>query len=228
MKKEDAANEEIGQIKETGSILTGGDGPNPIFCLTIIGQIEGHFLLPPDNKTTKYEHIIPQLVAIEQSEEIKGLLIILNTVGGDVEAGLAIAELVAGMKKPTVSLVLGGGHSIGVPLAIAGMHSFIVPSASMIIHPVRLNGTVIGTEQTYNYFSLVQTKIIDFVVEHSGITRDKFGELLQNTSQLANDVGSILYGREAVEAGLIDSLGGLSDALACLHEKIRQNRAGAY
>jgi len=195
-----------------------------IQCLLIVGHIEGHQVLPDDNKTTKYEQVMPVLASVEESHEIDGLLIMINTVGGDVEAGLAIAELIAGMKKPTVTLVLGGGHSIGVPLAVAGMHSFIVPSASMIIHPVRLNGTVIGTEQTYNYFSLVQTKIIDFVVEHSGITRDKLGELLSNTSQLANDVGSILYGREAVEAGLIDSLGGLSDALACLHEKIRQNR----
>ena len=174
-----------------------------------------------EHKTTKYEHIMPVLASIEESPDIEGLLVLINTAGGDVEAGLAIAELIAGMVTPTVSLVLGGSHSIGVPLAVAAKRSFIVPSASMIIHPVRLSGTVIGTQQTYNYFSLVQEKIIDFVVSHSRIERKAFQALLSNTSQMANDVGSILYGKEAVEAGLIHELGGLHDALTFLHGAIQ-------
>lgn len=191
-----------------------------IHCLTIVGQVEGHQVLPEDNKTTKYEHIMPLLAAVEESEEIKGLLILLNTVGGDVEAGLGIAELIAGMKKPTVSLVLGGGHSIGVPLAVAAQKSFIAPSAAMTIHPVRLNGVVIGVPQTYNYFSRIQERIVSFVTTHSNVTREKYYELMMATDELANDVGSVIYGEEAVSCGLIDSIGTLSDALDYLHGKM--------
>lgn len=191
-----------------------------IHCLTIVGQVEGHQVLPEDTKTTKYEHIMPLLAAVEESEEIKGLLILLNTVGGDVEAGLGIAELIAGMKKPTVSLVLGGGHSIGVPLAVAASRSFIAPSAAMTIHPVRLNGVVIGVPQTYNYFSRIQERIVSFVTSHSHVSREKYTELMMQTDELANDVGSVIYGEEAVSCGLIDSIGTLSDALDYLHDKM--------
>ena len=191
-----------------------------IHCLTIVGQVEGHQVLPEDTKTTKYEHIMPLLAAVEESEEIKGLLILLNTVGGDVEAGLGIAELIAGMKKPTVSLVLGGGHSIGVPLAVAAQKSFIAPSAAMTIHPVRLNGVVIGVPQTYNYFSRIQERIVSFVTSHSHVSREKYTELMMQTDELANDVGSVIYGEEAVACGLIDSIGTLSDALDYLHDKM--------
>ena len=177
-------------------------------------------MLPEDTKTTKYEHIMPLLAAVEESEEIKGLLILLNTVGGDVEAGLGIAELIAGMKKPTVSLVLGGGHSIGVPLAVAAKRSYIAPSAGMTIHPVRLNGVVIGAAQTYNYFARIQERIVSFVTSHSAVSRDRYNELMMATDVLANDVGSVIYGEEAVQCGLIDCVGTLSDALAWLHGEI--------
>lgn len=200
------------EIKELGSSKTEG-----IHCLTIIGHIEGHQIMPEDTKTTKYEHIMPLLAAVEESEEIKGLLILLNTVGGDVEAGLGIAELIAGMKKPTVSLVLGGGHSIGVPLAVAAKRSFIAPSAAMTIHPVRLNGVVIGVPQTYNYFARIQERIVGFVTSHSNISRERYMELMMTTDELANDVGSVIYGEEAVKYGLIDGIGTLSDALEYLH-----------
>lgn len=200
------------EIKELGSTSQGS-----IHCLTIVGQIEGHQLLPEDAKTTKYEHILPLIAAVEESPEIEGLLILLNTMGGDVEAGLAMAELIAGMKKPTVSLVLGGGHSIGVPLAVAAKRSLIAPSAAMTIHPVRVNGVVIGVPQTYNYFSRIQERIVSFVTEHSNISREDYLRLMTNTDELANDVGSVIYGSEAVELGLIDSLGTLSDALDWLH-----------
>lgn len=203
------------EIRETGSA-----GAGSIHCLTIVGQIEGHQLLPEDAKTTKYEHILPLIAAIEETPDIKGLLIMLNTMGGDVEAGLAIAELIAGMKKPTVSLVLGGGHSIGVPLAVAAKYSLIAPSAAMTIHPVRINGVVIGVPQTYHYFSRIQDRITGFVTEHSKITREKYMSLMTNTDELANDVGSVIYGAEAVESGLIDALGTLSDALDYLHGQI--------
>lgn len=207
-------------IESLGSTQSGTkDGM--IHCLTIVGQIEGHQVLPEDTKTTKYEHIMPLLAAVEESEEIKGLLILLNTVGGDVEAGLGIAELIAGMKKPTVSLVLGGGHSIGVPLAAAAKKSFIAPSAAMTIHPVRLNGVVIGVPQTYNYFSRIQERIVSFVTGHSNITREKYFELMMATDELANDVGSVIYGEEAVSCGLIDSIGTLSDALDWLHSEMK-------
>lgn len=202
----------LDEIKELGTQKSGS-----IQCLTIVGQIEGHQILPEDTKTTKYEHVMPLLAAVEEAPEIKGLLILLNTVGGDVEAGLAISELIAGMKKPTASLVLGGGHSIGVPLAVAAQHSFIAPSAAMTIHPVRLNGVVIGVPQTYNYFARIQERIVSFITAHSHIDRAKLTELMTATEEIANDVGSIIHGEEAVKFGLIDSVGTLSDALAYLH-----------
>ena len=196
-----------------------------IHCLTIIGQIEGHQVLPETTKTTKYEHVIPQIAAIEESPEIEGLLILLNTVGGDIEAGLAIAELIAGMKKPTVSLVLGGGHSIGVPLAVCAKKSMIVPTASMTIHPVRISGTVIGAPQTYHYFDRIQDQIVEFVCKNSRVDREEFMRLMLATDELATDVGSVVYGDQAVSIGLIDRLGGLSDALSCLHRMIeKQNK----
>ena len=187
-----------------------------IHCLSIIGQIEGHYFLPEGQKATKYEHIIPELVEIEESGEIDGLLIILNTMGGDVEAGLAIAEMIASMKKPTVSLVLGGGHSIGVPLATAAKRSFIVPSATMTIHPVRVNGVVLGAPQTFHYFEEMQKRIVKFICEHSSSTPDIIRELMMRPDELATDIGSIIEGREAVEYGIIDAIGGLSDALDAL------------
>ncbi len=196
-----------------------------IHCLTIIGQIEGHQVLPETTKTTKYEHVIPQIAAIEESPDIDGLLILLNTVGGDIEAGLAIAELIAGMKKPTVSLVLGGGHSIGVPLAVCAKKSMIVPTASMTIHPVRISGTVIGAPQTYHYFDRIQDQIVEFVCKNSKVDREEFMHLMLTTDELATDVGSVVYGDQAVSIGLIDRLGGLSDALSCLHRMIeKQNK----
>lgn len=207
------------ELKELGAAPARG-AQGVIHCLSIIGQIEGHQLLPEDTKSTKYEHVMPLLAAVEESEDIKGLLILLNTVGGDVEAGLGIAELIAGMKKPTVSLVLGGGHSIGVPLAVAAKRSLIAPSAAMTIHPVRLNGVVIGVPQTYNYFARIQERIVGFVTGHSNISRVRLNELMMATDELANDVGSVIYGREAVECGLIDDLGTLSDALQWLHDEI--------
>ncbi len=191
-----------------------------IQCLTIVGQIEGHQLLPEDAKTTKYEHVLPLIAAVEESPEIKGLLILLNTMGGDVEAGLAIAELIAGMRKPTVSLVLGGGHSIGVPLAVAAKRSMVAASAAMTIHPVRLNGVVIGVPQTYNYFARIQERIVGFVTGHSRVSRKEYLRLMTNTDELANDIGSVIYGEEAVRLGLIDTLGTLSDALGYLHAEI--------
>lgn len=191
-----------------------------IQCLTIVGQIEGHQLLPEDAKTTKYEHVLPLIAAVEESPEIKGLLILLNTMGGDVEAGLAIAELIAGMSKPTVSLVLGGGHSIGVPLAVAAKRSMVAASAAMTIHPVRLNGVVIGVPQTYNYFARIQERIVGFVTAHSRVSREEYLRLMTNTDELANDIGSVIYGEEAVRLGLIDTLGTLSDALGYLHALI--------
>lgn len=204
---------------ETGSITVSKDG-HFIHCLTIIGQIEGHYILPSQNKTTKYEHVIPQLVAIEESREIEGLLIILNTVGGDVEAGLAIAELLSTMKTPTASLVLGGGHSIGVPLAVSCRRSFIVPSATMTVHPVRMNGLVLGVPQTLSYFEKMQDRIVNFVANNSKISAEKFRELMMITGELVMDVGTVLDGEGAVESGLIDELGGLSNALDFLNRAI--------
>lgn len=211
-----------GDIKELGSVETFG-GRHRIFCLTVIGEIEGHSILPEQSKTTKYEHILPQLVAVEESGEIEGLLILLNTIGGDVEAGLAIAELISGMRKPSVSFVLGGGHSIGVPLAVSAKHSFIAPSATMTIHPVRTNGLVIGVPQMMNHFTRMQERITDFVVKNSKIEKDKFSELLMNTGELVTDVGSVLSGQAAVETGLIDSLGSLSEVIDCLYGMIESN-----
>ncbi len=205
----------LDEIREMGAAQTG-----KIHCLSIVGQIEGHQILPEDAKTTKYEHILPLLAAIEETPEIKGLLILLNTVGGDVEAGLAIAELIAGMRKPTVSLVLGGGHSIGVPLAVSAERSLIAASAAMTIHPVRINGVVIGVPQTYAYFSRIQERILGFVTAHSRVSREDYLRLMNKTDELANDVGSVIYGEEAVDLGLIDAVGSLSDALDWLHARI--------
>lgn len=206
---------------ETGSITVKKNG-HFIHCLTVIGQIEGHYILPSQNKTTKYEHVIPQLVAIEESQDIDGLLIILNTVGGDVEAGLAIAELLSTMKTPTASLVLGGGHSIGVPLAVSCKKSFIVPSATMTVHPVRMNGLVLGVPQTLSYFEKMQDRIVNFVESNSKISGKAFRELMMKTGELVMDVGTVLDGEGAVECGLIDELGGLSDALDFLNRSIEE------
>lgn len=195
-----------------------------IQILTIIGQIEGHQVLPPSSKTTKYEHIMPLLAMVEESDEVDGLLVLLNTVGGDIEAGLGIAELISSMSKPTVSLVLGGGHSIGVPLAVSAKRSFIGPSAAMTIHPVRLTGLVIGVPQTFYYFERIQERIVQFVVANSSVKEKDFTDLVMKTGELAADVGSVVYGEEAVELGLIDRIGGLSDALECLHEMIAERR----
>ena len=207
------------QIMQTGSV-TVTRAKHVIHCLTIVGQIEGHYILPPQNKTTKYEHVIPQLVAIEQDPSIEGLMIILNTVGGDVEAWLAIAELISGMKKPTVSLVLGGGHSIGVPLACSARQSFIAPSATMTVHPVRMNGLVLGVPQTLSYFDRMQERIVRFVTDNSKISSKDFRRLMMNTGELVTDVGTVLDGQQAVEAGLIDRLGGLGDAIDALYQLI--------
>lgn len=211
------------QIIDTGIVAT--NAKHAIHCLTVIGQIEGHYILPPQNKTTKYEHIIPALVAIEQDPDIEGLLIILNTVGGDVEAGLAISELIAGMRKPTVSIVVGGGHSIGVPLAVSARRSFIVPSATMTIHPVRMNGLLLGIPQTLSYFDRMQERIINFVTKNSGISASRFKELMMKKDELVMDVGSVVDGDTAVKEGLIDSLGGLSDAVQCLYDMIESDEA---
>ena len=208
-------------IYHSGSVTTEG-GRHKIHCLTIIGQIEGHYILPPQNKTTKYEHVIPQLVAIEEDQSIRGLLVILNTVGGDVEAGLAIAELLSGMKTPTVSLVLGGGHSIGVPLAVSTRYSFIAPTATMTVHPVRMTGLVLGVPQTMSYFEQMQERIVRFVADNSRISADRFRSLMLATGQLVMDVGTVLDGEAAVKEGLIDSLGSLSDALDKLCDMIEE------
>lgn len=207
-------------IKELGQSNVIPEYDSNIHAMTIIGQIEGHVVLPPQNKTTKYEHLIPQLVAIEQNPKIKGLLVILNTVGGDVEAGLAIAEMIASMSKPTVSLVLGGGHSIGVPIAVAADHSFIADTATMTIHPIRLTGLVIGVPQTYEYLDKMQDRVVKFVINNSSITEDRFRELMFRTGQLARDIGTVLVGEDAVRHSLIDDVGGLGDAVKRLNELI--------
>lgn len=212
---------DIQPIVDLGSSLIRTD-QGTIYVLTIVGQIEGHQLLPPTSKSTKYEHVLPLLATIEGSTEIDGLLILLNNGGGDVEAGLAISEVIASMSKPTVSLVLGGSHSIGVPLAVSAKKSFIAPSAAMTIHPVRLNGLVIGVPQTFYYFERIQERILQFVTANSHIKREAFTKLMLQTGELAADVGSVIYGKEAVKLGLIDHLGGLSDALACLHQRMRE------
>ena len=216
-KKQSSSLCDMDSIIKSGSVTAEGTSGS-IHCLSIIGQIEGHYILPEGQKATKYEHLIPLLVAIEESEDIDGLLIVLNTMGGDVEAGLALAEMIASMKKPTVSLVLGGGHSIGVPLATSAKRSFIVPSATMTIHPVRINGLVIGVPQTFHYFDEMQKRIISFICKHSSASPDKIRELMMRPDELATDVGSIIDGDEAVRYGIIDSVGGLSDALSALKE----------
>ncbi len=214
------------QIIEMGSI-TSARGKHVIHCLSIVGQIEGHFTLPPQNKTTKYEHVIPQLVAIEQDPEIEGLIIVLNTVGGDVEAGLAIAELIAGMKKPTVSLVLGGGHSIGVPLAVSARCSFIAPSATMTIHPVRMNGVVLGVPQTLSYFDKMQERIINFITQNSKVDAKRLHALMMQTGEMVMDVGTIIDGEQAVKEGIIDRLGSLSEAIEELYSMIEEEKGNA-
>lgn len=222
--KKNQLEEEREQVREFGSaLLEGKDGS--IYTLTIIGQVEGHQLLPETVKTTKYEHVLPLLATIEESDDIDGLLILLNTVGGDIEAGLAIAEMIAGMKKPTVSLVLGGGHSIGIPLAVSAKRCMIAPTASMTIHPVRMTGVVVGAPQTYQYFNRIQEQIVDFVTANSRISREKFLKYMMATGEIATDVGSVVYGREAVQVGLVDQLGSVGDALAYLHREIEKNRS---
>ncbi len=213
-------------LTELGGMPVGGRAET-IYCLSIIGQIEGHFVLDSTQKTTKYDHLIPLLVALEENDEIEGVLIVLNTMGGDVEAGLALAELIASMKKPTVTLVLGGGHSIGVPLAVAGRVSFIVPSATMTVHPVRTTGLVLGVPQAFDYLQRMQDRIIDFVVRHSRVKEEYLRRTMTRTDQMANDIGSVIDGREAVACGLIDRVGGLSDALLCLRQQAEERRAAA-
>ncbi len=211
------------QMIDNGMIAT-VNAPHNIHCLSIIGQIEGHFLLPPQTKTTKYEHLIPALAAIEQDSTVEGLMVVLNTVGGDVEAGLAIAELIAGMKKPTVSLVLGGGHSIGVPLAVAAKKSFIAVSAAMTIHPVRMNGTIIAVPQAFEYLAKIQERIVDFITSHSHITAERLQQLMRETGQLTADVGTVISGNQAAALGLIDEVGTLSDALEALYTMIGEQK----
>ena len=228
IENEEVQTEDLQPNLQTGSITVQKDG-HFIHCLTVIGQIEGHQVQPETVKTTKYEHVLPLLATIEESPDIDGLLLLLNTVGGDIEAGLAISELIASMKKPTVSLVLGGGHSIGIPLAVSAKKSFIAPSASMMIHPVRTCGVVVGSPVTYHYFQRIQEQITQFVTDNSHISREQFTQYMMATGQIATDVGTIVYGKEAVESGLIDRLGGLHDALEALHrmidvQKQRKNR----
>lgn len=222
----DMKEQEQNQVQQLGADLT-ASSLGRIYTLTIIGQVEGHQVAPENVKTTKYEHILPLLAMIEESDEIDGLLLLLNTVGGDIEAGLAISEMIAGMKKPTVSLVLGGGHSIGIPLAVCTKKSFITPTASMTVHPVRMTGLVVGAPQTFRYFERIQQQIADFVTNNSNISREKFTQYMMATGEIATDVGTILYGKEAVASGLIDELGGLSDALSYLHSMIEQGKEEA-
>lgn len=210
----DEINRQSEQITQFGSVS------GEIYCLTVVGQIEGHAILQSNSKTTKYEHVMPMLAAIEESEEIKALLVLINTVGGDIEAGLAMAEMISGMTKPTASLVLGGGHSIGVPLAVAARRSFIAPSAAMTLHPVRLSGVLVGVPQTYSYLEKIQDRIVSFITGHSNITKERLIGMMMKTGELACDVGSVIYGEEAVDAGLIDCLGSLSDAMSYLHSQI--------
>ncbi|NIK68888.1 MULTISPECIES: ClpP family protease [unclassified Paenibacillus] len=213
-------------IQQLGQTTTPASESN-IFCMTIIGQVEGHIVLPPQNKTTKYEHLIPQLVAAEQNPKIEGILIVLNTVGGDVEAGLAIAEMISSLSKPTVTLVLGGGHSIGVPIAVAGNMSFIAATATMTIHPIRLNGLVIGVPQTFEYLDKMQERILKFVTMHSNVTEEKFKELMFKTGELTRDIGTTVIGSDAVKYGLIDAVGGLGDALRELNSRIAERKPAA-
>ena len=222
-KDADFKKEERNQILELGSDMTRSQQGN-IYTLTIIGQIEGHQLAPETVKTTKYEHVLPLLAGLEESDDVDGLLLLLNTVGGDIEAGLAIAEMISGMKKPTVSLVLGGGHSIGIPLAVCTKRSFITPTASMTVHPVRMTGLVVGAPQTFRYFQRIQEQITEFVTANYKISKKEFERYMMATGEMATDVGTILYGKEAVSSGLIDRLGGLNDALSCLHRMIDKRK----
>ena len=224
-KNADIKEQERQQVIELGSDITKSNKGN-IYTLTIIGQVEGHQILPENCKTTKYEHVLPLLAGIEESDDVDGLLLLLNTVGGDIEAGLAIAEMIAGMKKPTVSLVLGGGHSIGIPLAVCTKRSFITPTASMTVHPVRMTGLVVGAPQTFRYFQRIQEQIAEFVTSNSRISKEEFEGYMMATGEMATDVGTILYGKEAVASGLIDKLGGLNDALAALHKMIERSGKG--
>jgi ATP-dependent protease ClpP protease subunit len=219
-RKEAAVTEAIVQLGQT-SIPS---GESNIFCLTIIGQIEGHLMLPPQNKTTKYEHVIPQLIAAEQSAKVEGLLIVLNTVGGDVEAGLAIAEMIASLSKPTVTVVLGGGHSIGVPIAVSANYTLIAETATMTIHPIRMNGLVIGVPQTFEYLEKMQERVTRFVTRHSKVTEDTFKELMFKTGELTRDIGTTVIGGDAVKHGLIDAVGGLGEALRELNRRISERK----
>ena len=214
---EETVAEDVHKTEDDGSVTINVDGKY-IHCMTIIGQIEGHYSLPSTSKTTKYEHVIPRIVAIEENKEISGLLLILNTIGGDIEAGLAIAELISGMSKPTVSIVLGGGHSIGIPLAVSTKHSFIVPSASMTVHPVRMNGLVLGVPQTLSYLKKMEERVVGFITRNSKIKPERFRELMLNSEELISDFGTVLLGEDAVKEGLIDSIGSLSDALNYLSD----------
>ena len=218
---DEALDESTNEEESDGSVTINVNG-NYIHCLTIIGQIEGHYTLPTNTKTTKYEHIIPRIVAIEENKEVSGLLLILNTIGGDIEAGLAIAELISGMSKPTVSIVLGGGHSIGIPLAVSTKKSFIVPSASMTVHPVRMNGLVLGVPQTMSYLKKMEERVVGFIVRNSKIQSDRFRQLMLNSDELISDFGTVLLGEDAVKEGIIDNVGNLSDALKCLYDMTTQ------
>ena len=221
--KNDCENSQLERIEKSGSVETQNPRGN-IYCLTIIGQVEGHTLLPPQNKSTKYEHVLPQLVSVEENPDIDGMLVILNTAGGDVEAGLAMAEMIAGMRKPTVSLVLGGGHSIGVPLAVATDYSIIAPSATMTVHPLRVSGLVIGVIQTFDNMQKIQDRILNFITAHSSIDYNSLKKLMLATDEIANDVGTILFGENAVKHGIIDSVGGLGDALEKLYSMIEKQK----
>ncbi|PWW06455.1 ATP-dependent protease ClpP protease subunit [Paenibacillus cellulosilyticus] len=212
-------------ITQLGQTSTPAPAESNIYCMTIIGQVEGHLVLPPQNKTTKYEHLIPQLVAAEQNPKIEGILIVLNTVGGDVEAGLAIAEMIASLSKPTVTLVLGGGHSIGVPIAVSANQSYIAESATMTIHPIRMNGLVIGVPQTFEYLDKMQERVVRFVTTHSKVSEQQFKELMFKTGELTRDIGTTVIGSDAVKYGLIDAIGGIGEALASLNALISQRRA---
>lgn len=222
--EEKRKSQQVDTIQQLGQTTTPGTESN-IYCMTIIGQVEGHLVLPPQNKTTKYEHLIPQLVAAEQNPKIEGILIILNTVGGDVEAGLAIAEMIASVSKPTVTLVLGGGHSIGVPIAVSADYSFIAETATMTIHPIRLNGLVIGVPQTFEYLDKMQERVVRFVTRHSRITEEKFKELMFTTGELTRDIGTTVIGSDAVKYGLIDAVGGVGEAIGELNRRIEQYRS---
>jgi ATP-dependent protease ClpP protease subunit len=217
-------NSVLDNIEELGQTVIATPGESNILCMTIIGQIEGHLVLPPQNKTTKYEHLIPQLVAAEQNQKIEGILIILNTVGGDVEAGLAIAEMIASISKPTVTLVLGGGHSIGVPIAVSAQYSIIAETATMTIHPIRLNGLVIGVPQTFEYLDKMQERVIRFITTHSKISEEKIKELMFKTGELTRDIGATVIGRDAVKFGLINAVGGISDAIRELNKRIEEHK----